>query len=83
MKMTDGMFIREARQVHEQDYPNIHYQEQIVDAAAMRLVRAGKLEKGAVEETARLALLTRGMSPIGLTKAQVCDVVDHFDVEWD
>ncbi|MEM8755896.1 MAG: 3-oxo-tetronate 4-phosphate decarboxylase [Pseudomonadota bacterium] len=36
-----------------------------------------------LEETARLALLTRGMGPIGLTGAQIRDVVDHFDVEWD
>lgn len=39
MKMTDGMFIDEARKVHEQDYPNIEYTEMIVDAAAMRLVQ--------------------------------------------
>lgn len=36
-----------------------------------------------LEETSRLALLTRGMGPIGLTQAQVRDVVDHFEVEWD
>jgi isocitrate dehydrogenase (NAD+) len=39
MKLTDGMFIEEARKVHEQDYPNIEYGELIVDAAAMRLVQ--------------------------------------------
>jgi isocitrate dehydrogenase (NAD+) len=39
MKMTDGMFIREARKVHDEDYPNIDYQEMIVDAAAMRMVQ--------------------------------------------
>ncbi len=39
MKMTDGMFIEESRKVHEQDYPNIEYNEMIVDAAAMRLVQ--------------------------------------------
>lgn len=36
-----------------------------------------------LEETARLALLTRGMSPRLLTPEQVRDVVDHFNVEWD
>lgn len=36
-----------------------------------------------LEETAKLALLTRGMGAVGLTTAQVRDVVDHFDVEWD
>jgi isocitrate dehydrogenase (NAD+) len=39
MKLTDGMFIEEAKRVHEQDYPNIEYAEMIVDAAAMRLVQ--------------------------------------------
>ena len=39
MKLTDGMFIEEARKVHERDYPNIEYNEMIVDAAAMRLVQ--------------------------------------------
>lgn len=39
MKMTDGMFIDEARQVHREDYPNIEYEELIVDAGAMRLVQ--------------------------------------------
>ena len=36
-----------------------------------------------LEETAKLALLTRGMKPNMLSEAQVRDVVDHFDVEWD
>jgi isocitrate dehydrogenase (NAD+) len=39
MKLTDGMFIDEARKVHAEDYPNIEYNEMIVDAAAMRLVQ--------------------------------------------
>ena len=39
MKMTDGMFIEEARKVHQEDYPNIEYKEMIVDAASMRLVQ--------------------------------------------
>jgi ribulose-5-phosphate 4-epimerase/fuculose-1-phosphate aldolase len=36
-----------------------------------------------LEETARLALLTRGLSPRMLSPAQVREVVEHFDVEWD
>jgi isocitrate dehydrogenase (NAD+) len=39
MKMTDGLFLRCARKVHEEDYPNIEYQELIVDAGCMRLVQ--------------------------------------------
>ncbi len=42
MKFTDGMFLDEARRVHEQDYPNIEYEEVIIDAATMRLVRDPK-----------------------------------------
>ncbi|MGF1529213.1 MAG: aldolase [Candidatus Competibacterales bacterium] len=36
-----------------------------------------------LEETAKLALLTRGCHPRLLNAAQVRDVVDTFDVEWD
>ncbi|MEL6807366.1 MAG: aldolase [Pseudomonadota bacterium] len=36
-----------------------------------------------LEDTARLALMTRGLSPQGLSDAQVRDVVARFDVEWD
>jgi ribulose-5-phosphate 4-epimerase/fuculose-1-phosphate aldolase len=36
-----------------------------------------------LEDTAKLALLTRGMPRRGLTNAQVRDVVTKFDVEWD
>jgi ribulose-5-phosphate 4-epimerase/fuculose-1-phosphate aldolase len=36
-----------------------------------------------LEDTARLALLTRGMNPRLLTEAQVRDVVTGFDIEWD
>jgi isocitrate dehydrogenase (NAD+) len=39
MKLTDGMFIEEARKVHSRDYPNIEYEETIIDAGAMRLVQ--------------------------------------------
>lgn len=36
-----------------------------------------------LEDTARLALMTRGMSPQALTDAQVQAVVTKFDVQWD
>jgi ribulose-5-phosphate 4-epimerase/fuculose-1-phosphate aldolase len=36
-----------------------------------------------LEETAKLALLTRGLQPVPLNQAQIRDVVDHFNVEWD
>ncbi|MEM6466146.1 MAG: 3-oxo-tetronate 4-phosphate decarboxylase [Pseudomonadota bacterium] len=36
-----------------------------------------------LEETAKLALLTKGHAPVGLTNEQVADLVLHFDVEWD
>lgn len=36
-----------------------------------------------LEDTARLALLTRGMDVRMLTNAQVRDVVTKFDIEWD
>jgi isocitrate dehydrogenase (NAD+) len=39
MKMSDGMLLDEARKVHEQDYPNIDYEEVIIDAAHMKLVQ--------------------------------------------
>jgi isocitrate dehydrogenase (NAD+) len=39
MKMSDGMLLEEARRVHENDYPNIEYEQVIVDAGHMRLVQ--------------------------------------------
>jgi 3-dehydro-4-phosphotetronate decarboxylase len=36
-----------------------------------------------LEETARLTLLTRGSNAVGLTTAQIRDLVRHFDLEWD
>jgi ribulose-5-phosphate 4-epimerase/fuculose-1-phosphate aldolase len=36
-----------------------------------------------MEDTARLAMLTRGMSPRMLNEAQVKDIVTAFNVEWD
>ena len=39
MKLSDGMFIRCAREVHDAKYPQIVYEELIIDAACMRLVQ--------------------------------------------
>ncbi|MCX5658173.1 MAG: isocitrate/isopropylmalate dehydrogenase family protein [Planctomycetota bacterium] len=39
MKLTDGMFIRCAQRIHEDEYPNIEYQPLIIDAGCMRLVQ--------------------------------------------
>lgn len=36
-----------------------------------------------LEDTARLALLTRGAGPRRLTEAQIARVVEKFDVEWE
>jgi ribulose-5-phosphate 4-epimerase/fuculose-1-phosphate aldolase len=36
-----------------------------------------------LEDTARLALLTRGLGARSLTQAQVADIVTHFNVEWE
>ncbi|MGO4906979.1 hypothetical protein ACEN2J_01460 [Pseudorhodobacter sp. W20_MBD10_FR17] len=35
------------------------------------------------EDTARLALLTWGLNPRGLTGTQVQSLITKFDVEWD
>ncbi|NUQ62992.1 MAG: isocitrate/isopropylmalate dehydrogenase family protein [Pirellulales bacterium] len=39
MKVTDGLFLRCSRMIHEQEYPNIEYQEMIIDAGCMKLVQ--------------------------------------------
>jgi isocitrate dehydrogenase (NAD+) len=39
MKMSDGLFLDCARQIHEEEYPNIDYQELIIDAGCMKLVQ--------------------------------------------
>lgn len=39
MKITDGLFIRCAREIQEQEYPNIEYEELIIDAGCMRMVQ--------------------------------------------
>ena len=39
MKLTDGMFIRCAREVHGQEFAAVDYQEMIIDAGCMGLVQ--------------------------------------------
>jgi isocitrate dehydrogenase (NAD+) len=39
MKLTDGLFLRSARRIHEEEYPNIAYDEVIIDAGCMKLVQ--------------------------------------------
>src|SRR4029079_13400041 len=39
MKITDGLFLKCARRVQEEEYPNIQYEELIVDNGCMQLVR--------------------------------------------
>ncbi|HEX7009435.1 MAG TPA: isocitrate/isopropylmalate family dehydrogenase, partial [Phycisphaeraceae bacterium] len=39
MKQTDGLFLRSARQVHQTEYPQISYEERIIDAGCMKLVQ--------------------------------------------
>jgi isocitrate dehydrogenase (NAD+) len=39
MKLTDGMFIRCARAVHEAEFSEMGYQEMIIDAGCMALVQ--------------------------------------------
>ena len=36
-----------------------------------------------LEDTARLAMMTRGLNPRALTNTQVQALVTRFDVEWD
>jgi isocitrate dehydrogenase (NAD+) len=39
MKLTDGLFLSCARKIQEEEYPNIEYEEMIIDAGCMRLVQ--------------------------------------------
>jgi len=39
MKMTDGLFIRCAQEAHQHLYPNIDYEETIIDAGCMKMVQ--------------------------------------------
>jgi isocitrate dehydrogenase (NAD+) len=39
MKLTDGLFLTCARRIQEEEYPNIAYEETIIDAGCMKLVQ--------------------------------------------
>jgi len=39
MKMTDGLFLNCARKIHDDEYPNIDYEELIIDAGCMKLIQ--------------------------------------------
>ncbi|MDB5289080.1 MAG: isocitrate dehydrogenase, NAD-dependent, mitochondrial type [Phycisphaerales bacterium] len=39
MKLTDGLFLTCARRISEEEYPNIEYEEMIIDAGCMKLVQ--------------------------------------------
>ncbi len=39
MKLTDGMFLRSARSIHDREYPQVDYETAIIDAGCMRLVQ--------------------------------------------
>ena len=39
MKLSDGLFLRCAREIHQREYPNIEYEEVIIDAGCMKLVQ--------------------------------------------
>jgi isocitrate dehydrogenase (NAD+) len=39
MKLTDGMFLNSARKINEDEYPNIEYEETIIDAGCMKIVQ--------------------------------------------
>src|SRR5256885_9082468 len=39
MKLTDGMFLNSARRIHDDEYPNIDYEEVIIDAGCMKIIQ--------------------------------------------
>src|SRR3954462_13128789 len=39
MKLTDGLFLNSSRKIHEDEYPNIDYDEVIIDAGCMKIVQ--------------------------------------------
>ncbi len=42
MKLSDGLFLKCAQKVHEEEYDDIEYEEVIIDAGCMRLVQEPK-----------------------------------------
>src|SRR5256886_5733727 len=39
MKMTDGLFLNCARKIHDDEYPNIEYEELFIDVGGMKLIQ--------------------------------------------
>jgi isocitrate dehydrogenase (NAD+) len=39
MKLSDGLFLECARRVHDKEFPQVQYDELIIDAASMKLVQ--------------------------------------------
>jgi isocitrate dehydrogenase (NAD+) len=39
MKLTDGLFLKCSQLVSEEEYPNIEYEEMIIDAGCMKLIQ--------------------------------------------
>ena len=39
MKLTDGLFLKTASEVHANDYPNIDFESNIIDAGCMKIVQ--------------------------------------------
>jgi isocitrate dehydrogenase (NAD+) len=39
MKLTDGLFLKCARRVFDEEYPNIEYEEVIIDAGLMKIIQ--------------------------------------------
>ena len=39
MKLTDGLFLNASRKIQEEEYPNIEYEETIIDAGCMKIVQ--------------------------------------------
>jgi isocitrate dehydrogenase (NAD+) len=39
MKLTDGLFLNSSRKIHDEEYPNIDYEEVIIDAGCMKIVQ--------------------------------------------
>jgi isocitrate dehydrogenase (NAD+) len=39
MKLTDGLFLKSARKIYEEEYPNIEYDEVIIDAGCMKIIQ--------------------------------------------
>jgi hypothetical protein len=57
MKLTDGMFLRCAKTVHDTSYTEIEYEQLIIDAGCMKLV----------QDPSRFEILLGGRAGVGGT----------------